>query len=144
MLRNLQSNNRWILHDAAAKVVRFAFPKHLKGRDLAEETLSRARADGGALTTVGRMILATDTREEAEAIREFVSDLVEMRHPEFTKSVIEYTRLENDAEARENMATLDHVANPCRETALSLFGASLAESVVERGRRAALLREYCL
>jgi hypothetical protein len=139
--RDPKSESFW--YSAAAKVACFAFPKHIKGsQHLSADTLYKARANGGALGTVAMMVLDCSGREEAEAIREFVSDCVEAAHPLWCRTVEEYTRMESEAEARENMATVEYHQNPNSETALRLYAASAAESIIERGRRSELLRKH--
>jgi len=143
MLRNRRAESRWFLHDAAAEVVRYAFPKHLKGRGLSEDTLTKARADGGALTTVARMLLDTNLPDEADAIMQFLADVRERAHPTYPKRPIEeWHRIEHAANAAEDAATLEYIASPSKDNALTLFRASLAESVAEQGRRVALLEKH--
>lgn len=143
MLRNRDPKTETMLYSAAARVARFAFPKHIKSAiHLSPDTLYKARANGGALATVAMMILDCHGREEAEAIREFMSDMVETAFPLFQKTVIEYTRMENEAEAKENAASLEYHADENNDNAVRLYAASVAESVIERGRRAAILRKH--
>jgi hypothetical protein len=139
----IQVQGRWFVLDAAARAIQAAFPGRLKGRSVPEQTLKNARATGGALTTVGRMVFATDTREHALALLHFVEDCIEAAHPMLPiRELDEWHRIEHDANAEEDRATIEFITSPTKENALRLYAASTAESVAELGRRAELLRRF--
>jgi hypothetical protein len=132
---------REIFSDTASEVAKLAFP-NVKDVTCSQTTVYNARFDGGAIATMAAMIHATETRAQAESIVQYLADHVEARFAEDDRSIDELNQLEAVLDAEGKAAAFSYARRPDRDTARTLYIASLAEGVVEAQRRAILVRKH--
>jgi hypothetical protein len=132
---------REIFSDTASEVAKLAFP-NVKDVTCSQTTVYNARFDGGAIATMAAMIHATETRAQAESIVQYLADHVEARFCEEDADMDEMNRLEIELDAVGKVAASSYARRPDRDTARTLYIASLAEGAVEARRRAVLVRKH--